>query len=169
MPEYLAPGVFIEEIDSGSKPIEGVGTNTAAFVGYAKSGEFNKPTFIANWTQFCQAFGEEENVIVKALCDELGLTAADVVAAKRASRKGWLEFAMVAVTGAIRERQASGKADPSKARTWPEFLKKYSVPQGGGPGTQLNTGAPGSEATVRMYCTVVGRAIPPRRRRKMIR
>ncbi len=133
MPEYLAPGVFIEEIDSGSKPIEGVGTNTAAFVGYAKSGEFNKPTFIANWTQFCQLFGEEENAIVKALSDELGLTAADVVAAKKASRKGWMEFAMVAVTSAIRERQASGKADPSKAKTWPEFLKKYQIPQGGGP------------------------------------
>ena len=32
MPEYLAPGLFVEEIDGGSKPIEGVGTKTAAFI-----------------------------------------------------------------------------------------------------------------------------------------
>ncbi len=130
MPEYLAPGVFVEEIESGSKPIEGVGTNTAAFIGYAKSGEFNKPTFISNWTQFCQIFGEEENIIVKALCDELGMPAAELVAAKRASRKSWMDFAMATITAAIRERQASGKADPSKCKTWPEFVKKYQIPQG---------------------------------------
>lgn len=128
MPEYLAPGVFVEEIDSGSKPIEGVGTNTAAFIGYAKSGEFNKPTFIANWTQFCQIYGEEENVLVKALCDELGLSAPEVVAAKRASRKSWMDYAMSAVSAAIRDR--GGKAEAGKCKTWPEFLKKYQVPQG---------------------------------------
>jgi hypothetical protein len=33
MPEYLAPGVFIEEIERGPKPIEGVATSTAAFLG----------------------------------------------------------------------------------------------------------------------------------------
>ncbi len=30
---YLTPGVYIEEVPSGSKPIEGVGTSVAAFVG----------------------------------------------------------------------------------------------------------------------------------------
>ena len=30
MPEYLAPGVYIEEIERGPKPIEGVATSTAA-------------------------------------------------------------------------------------------------------------------------------------------
>jgi hypothetical protein len=32
-PKYLSPGVYIEEVSSGSRPIEGVGTSTAAFVG----------------------------------------------------------------------------------------------------------------------------------------
>jgi hypothetical protein len=32
---YQSPGVYVEEISSGSKPIEGVGTSTAAFVGLA--------------------------------------------------------------------------------------------------------------------------------------
>ena len=67
MPEYLAPGVFVEEIDSGSKPIEGVGVNTAAFIGYAKSGEFNKPTFISSWSDFCRIFGEDDEAVLGAL------------------------------------------------------------------------------------------------------
>ena len=33
MPEYLAPGVYVEEIERGPKPIEGVATSTAAFLG----------------------------------------------------------------------------------------------------------------------------------------
>jgi len=38
MPEYLSPGVYIEEIPSGLKAIEGVSTSTAAFVGRARRG-----------------------------------------------------------------------------------------------------------------------------------
>ena len=30
---YLSPGVYVEEVDSGARPIEAVGTSTAAFVG----------------------------------------------------------------------------------------------------------------------------------------
>ena len=32
---YVSPGVYLEEVSSGSKPIEGVGTAIAAFVGLA--------------------------------------------------------------------------------------------------------------------------------------
>ncbi len=31
---YLSPGVYLEEVDSGARPIESVGTATAAFVGF---------------------------------------------------------------------------------------------------------------------------------------
>ena len=57
-PQYLSPGVYVEEVDAGAKPIEGVGTSVAAFVGFAEKGPVNYPTFIANWSQFAQAFGE---------------------------------------------------------------------------------------------------------------
>ncbi|MGA7412014.1 MAG: hypothetical protein WBW33_16165, partial [Bryobacteraceae bacterium] len=36
MPEYLSPGVYVEEIPSTIKPIAGVSTSTAAFVGVIK-------------------------------------------------------------------------------------------------------------------------------------
>ncbi|MBA3340121.1 MAG: phage tail sheath family protein [Geodermatophilaceae bacterium] len=57
MPTYLSPGVYVEEVDSGSRPIEGVGTAVAAFVGLAELGPFNSPTLVSNWTQFTTAFG----------------------------------------------------------------------------------------------------------------
>ncbi|NEO91534.1 MAG: phage tail sheath family protein, partial [Moorea sp. SIO3G5] len=33
MPTYLSPGVYVEEVASGSAPIAGVGTSTAGFIG----------------------------------------------------------------------------------------------------------------------------------------
>lgn len=35
MPQYLSPGVYVEEVPSAVKPIAGVGTSTAAFIGAA--------------------------------------------------------------------------------------------------------------------------------------
>ncbi|MCT2593922.1 phage tail sheath subtilisin-like domain-containing protein [Streptomyces sp. N2-109] len=58
MPSYLSPGVYVEEVESGSRPIEGVGTSVAAFVGFAQKGPCNEPTLITNWTQFVSQFGE---------------------------------------------------------------------------------------------------------------
>jgi phage tail sheath protein FI len=57
MPQYLSPGVYVEELEAGSRPIEGVGTAVAAFVGIASDGPFHTPTLVTNWTQFTNAFG----------------------------------------------------------------------------------------------------------------
>ncbi|HYN69613.1 MAG TPA: phage tail sheath family protein [Candidatus Eisenbacteria bacterium] len=58
MPAYLSPGVYIEEVEAGSRPIEGVGTAVAAFVGLAAKGPANTPTLVTNWNQFVTAFGD---------------------------------------------------------------------------------------------------------------
>jgi len=57
MPEYLSPGVYIEEIEIGAKPIEGVSTSTAGFIGMAEKGDNDKPVLITNWGQFTEKFG----------------------------------------------------------------------------------------------------------------
>ncbi|SCE48096.1 hypothetical protein GA0115235_120934 [Streptomyces sp. DpondAA-F4a] len=57
MPSYLTPGVYVEEVQSGARPIEGVGTAVAAFVGFAESGPFHRPTLVTNWDQYVQQFG----------------------------------------------------------------------------------------------------------------
>jgi len=58
MPNYLAPGVYIEEVPSGARPIEAVGTSTAAFVGVAPKADApqNKAVRINNWTEFLQKY-----------------------------------------------------------------------------------------------------------------
>jgi uncharacterized protein len=61
MPTYLTPGVYVEEVPSASKPIEGVGTSIAAFVGLAPGGPVNTPMRISNWTQFSSIFGDPSN------------------------------------------------------------------------------------------------------------
>ncbi|MBI5656242.1 MAG: phage tail sheath family protein [Geobacter sp.] len=75
MGEYLAPGVYVEEVPSAVKPIAGVGTSTAGFVGIsaditgtgmpAKPGGGNytqvaalDPTPINNWEEFKTKFGD---------------------------------------------------------------------------------------------------------------
>jgi Bacteriophage tail sheath protein len=60
MPEYLSPGVYIQEVDSGPRPIEGVGTACAAFVGLAPAGPSNQPVLITNWSQYVETFGALE-------------------------------------------------------------------------------------------------------------
>ncbi|MFE5539469.1 phage tail sheath family protein [Streptomyces sp. NPDC056519] len=58
MPSYLSPGVYVEEVSSGSKPIAGVGTAVCAFVGFAEKGPVDTPVLVTNWTQFVGQFGE---------------------------------------------------------------------------------------------------------------
>ena len=82
MPEYLAPGVYVEEVPSAIKPIAGVGTSVAAFIGVsadisgawdpqAKAGMPVQPGSTAytqaaagapqplnSWTEFTQKFGD---------------------------------------------------------------------------------------------------------------
>ena len=71
---YLSPGVYVEEVDRGTKPIEGVGMSTAAFIGIsaeasvkaldpatgervAVESRLNKATLVTNWTQYSDTFG----------------------------------------------------------------------------------------------------------------
>jgi phage tail sheath protein FI len=56
MPEYLHPGVYIEEIERGPKPIEGVPTSTAAFLGEAERGPI-KPRLITSYKEYQRWFG----------------------------------------------------------------------------------------------------------------
>lgn len=60
MPEYLSPGVYVEEVDKGPRPIEGVGTACAAFVGFAPAGPANYPQLVTNWSQYVNTFGSLE-------------------------------------------------------------------------------------------------------------
>lgn len=55
---YLSPGVYVEEVDRGSKPIEAVGTNTVGFLGESMMGPTNQAVLITNWSQFVKTYGD---------------------------------------------------------------------------------------------------------------
>lgn len=57
MPEYLHPGVYIEEIERGPRPIEGVPTSTAAFLGETERGS-TTPRLITSYKDYQRWFGD---------------------------------------------------------------------------------------------------------------
>lgn len=58
MAEYLSPGVYVEEFESGSKPMEGVSTSTAGFIGLAERGPVEGvPQLVTNFADFKRTYG----------------------------------------------------------------------------------------------------------------
>src|SRR6478609_10848609 len=67
MPELLHPGVYVREISSGVRPIEGVSTSTAAFLGVSDkgplpggklpSGKAARPVMVTSFTDYVRQFG----------------------------------------------------------------------------------------------------------------
>ena len=83
MPQYLSPGVYVEEVESGAKPIAGVGTSTAGFIGVVANNVVmpfrpgrpldpnnvtaedryelapaNQPQLVTSWESFKNLFGD---------------------------------------------------------------------------------------------------------------
>jgi phage tail sheath protein FI len=66
---YYTPGVYIEEVDKGTKPIQGVSTSVTAFIGFTAKAEktqedgittrsiLGEPTLVTNWGQFERMYG----------------------------------------------------------------------------------------------------------------
>jgi phage tail sheath protein FI len=72
MANYMTPGVYVEEVPSGARPISMVGTSTAAFIGVAPRTDAPVaiPIVCVNWTQFVSAFvgkQEQSTDLVKAV------------------------------------------------------------------------------------------------------
>ncbi|WP_406631325.1 phage tail sheath family protein [Amycolatopsis sp. WGS_07] len=58
MPEYLSPGVYVEEIDAGPRPIAGVSTSTAGMAGVTARGPYaGKPKLVTNFLEYQRLFG----------------------------------------------------------------------------------------------------------------
>jgi hypothetical protein len=67
MPELLHPGVYVQEVSSGVRPIEGVSTSTAAFIGVTDKGPIPgnilptgrpaQPILVTSLTDYTRQFG----------------------------------------------------------------------------------------------------------------
>ena len=60
--DYFAPGVYVEEVDRGSRPIEGVSMSVAGFVGFSEDvrgdAELFEPMMITSWAQYLEFFSK---------------------------------------------------------------------------------------------------------------
>ncbi len=53
MTEYLSPGTYMEEFDCGGRPMDGVSTSTAGFIGIAQRGMTSGlPQLVTNFADF---------------------------------------------------------------------------------------------------------------------
>jgi phage tail sheath protein FI len=61
---YTTPGIYVEEVSGGPKPLEAAGTSTAGFVGRAPNAtaRLNEPVAINNWSQFVKEFAQGREV-----------------------------------------------------------------------------------------------------------
>lgn len=110
MPEYRTPGVYVEEISSGARPITAVGTRTAGFVGKAPvpSKAAGTAVAVSSWSQFRSIFFPETPEFVSSIVQvvtaeattriEKGtstLSAADVKTSAEAKLKDFLTDAQI--------------------------------------------------------------------------
>ncbi|MEH1840418.1 MAG: phage tail sheath C-terminal domain-containing protein [Nostoc sp.] len=61
--DYFAPGVYVEEVDRGSRPIEGVSLSVAGFIGFTEDvrgeAELFQPMMVTSWDQYLEYFGKQ--------------------------------------------------------------------------------------------------------------
>jgi phage tail sheath protein FI len=64
MPFYASPGVYVEEVPSGARPIGAVGTSTAGFVGTAPDAgaRVGEAVAVNSWSEFMRIFASTENL-----------------------------------------------------------------------------------------------------------
>ncbi|MEV7327921.1 phage tail sheath subtilisin-like domain-containing protein [Micromonospora sp. NPDC093244] len=64
MPSYFSPGIYVEEVPSGARPIGPASTSIAAFVGVApnRGAHLGKAVPVNNWTEFLRLFADGDQV-----------------------------------------------------------------------------------------------------------
>jgi uncharacterized protein len=121
MPEYLAPGVYVEETSFRSKSIEGVGTSTTAFVGPTRKGPFRAnanspevPELLTSYNDFERLYGSTADLELSGNADRTNYLAHAVLAyfAEGGSR---LYVSRVMPSGAVRASAAVTPTDPPTA------------------------------------------------------
>ena len=58
MLSYDSPGIYINEIESGARPIEATGTSTAVFLGFARTGKAGNAVPVESFKEYTDFFGK---------------------------------------------------------------------------------------------------------------
>ncbi|MCU0834355.1 MAG: phage tail sheath subtilisin-like domain-containing protein [Chromatiaceae bacterium] len=115
MPEYLAPGVFVEEVSFRAKSIEGVGTSVAGIVGPTRTGPLRgKPEVVTSFARFTQVYGDAADLT-------LGGTAVlnhTAIAARAFFDNGGKQLFVVRVARHVNDTDAAGAVNAPGAATF---------------------------------------------------
>jgi phage tail sheath protein FI len=60
VPEFVSPGVYIQEVPSGVRPIDAVSTSVLGIVGVTLAGTVSGATKVTSWQGFIDAFGRTD-------------------------------------------------------------------------------------------------------------
>ena len=130
MPEYLAPGVYVEEIDTGTKPIEGVSTSTAGLVGVTERGPVDVPHLVTSSGEYHALFGGTLPPTSSATA------AAGSTASCRTPSKGFFTNGgkRTYVTRVLPEGARDAHRDVLPIRPWPTRRTHAAAPRAAGHG-----------------------------------
>ena len=115
MAEYLAPGVYVEEVSTGSKPIEGVSTSTAGLVGATERGPVNVPQLVTSFGEYRRTFGGYLDIedFTGPGAPRAQLPAARGGGLLHQRRQAWLGGARAAARGDARRPAACSSTTPT--------------------------------------------------------
>ena len=133
------PGVYIEELPSGVRPVIGVATSITAFVGYAPLGPENRAVRLANFGDFERRFGgidrESEMSFAVQQFFRNGGSDALVVRVPEGRRRGPPSITLLDEHRAPAPKVGAGAASASSTGAWGNELARRRRPRRGTPPT----------------------------------
>lgn len=109
MPEYLAPGVYMEEVSFRAKSIEGVGTSVASIVGPTRAGPLRGiPEVVTSYAEFTRVFGDAGDLVFDVDGGTLTVPNHTAHAARAFFDNGGKQLYVARVVGGVNEAAAGG-------------------------------------------------------------
>ena len=109
MPEYLAPGVYMEEVSFRAKSIEGVGTSVASIVGPTRTGPLRGiPEVVTSYAEFTRVFGDADDLVFDDDGDDLTVSNYTAHAARAFFDNGGKQLYVSRVVREVNDATADG-------------------------------------------------------------
>src|SRR5512147_2219024 len=158
MPEYLAPGVYVEEVSFRSKSIEGVSTTTTGFVGPARYGPIDlEPDIVTSLGEFERVYGDRQQLDYSG--DKLHNFLWHAVRGffEEGGKRLYVERVFRPLTGTY-PPTSFGTADtaPTSGASYQDGHARATLPDGGNDDTAIHLRArfPGAAGNVRVRLTL---------------
>ena len=166
MPEYLAPGVYIEETSYRSKSIEAVSTTTTGFVGPCRYGPIDlEPDIITSIGEFERVYGDRQQLMYGSVARHNYLWHAVRAFFEEGGKRLYIARVFHPTSGVYPPQNAdfgSAQSAPNNGSTFPDDAARYddgharaSVPDSGGENSiQIRARYPGAAGNILVRLTL---------------